>query len=149
MRALGIDHGDARIGLALSDDLGMLAHPLKTIHRKQTPDPLAEIAEIVDERKIDTVVIGMPLRMDGTEGTAAAKVRTFIAALTSRLSAAVSIATIDERLSTVVAQEELMASGRNLRRSRAIIDQAAACVILQDYLDSHDTPPDLGAGGGD
>lgn len=136
IRALGIDHGEARIGLAISDDLGMLAHPLETVHLKETPDPLARIAAVVRERAIDTIVIGLPLRMDGTEGTATGKVRAFIGKLQPLLPEDTVVITLDERLSTVVAQEHLHASGRNVKQGRPVIDQAAACVILQDYLDS-------------
>lgn len=136
MRLIGIDYGKARIGLAMSDDLGMFAHPLETIHCKATPDPEKRIAEIVRERAVTTIVVGLPLRMDGTEGTAVALVRAFIERLRKELSPGIEIVTLDERLSTVAARQNLHASGRNIRKSRPFIDQVAACVILQDYIDS-------------
>ena len=142
MRVLGIDHGDARIGLAMSDDLGMLAHPLETVHLKSVADPIAHIAAIVRDRGVTTIVVGLPLRMDGTEGRAVEKVRAFIELLQAALPQEIALITLDERLSTVAAQEQLRAAGRTERNSRNVIDQAAACVILQDYLDQQAPPPE-------
>jgi putative Holliday junction resolvase len=135
-RILAIDHGEARIGLAISDDLGLLAHPLETIHVKKTPDPIARIVELSNQRKITTIVLGLPIRMEGTEGTAAEKVRRFSAKLAKALPANIPIVFVDEYYSTATAQEHLRASGRSARRSKPVIDQAAACVILQDHLDA-------------
>lgn len=134
-RILGIDYGEARIGLAASDELGMLAHPVETVHRRETPDYLERIAEVVKERRATGVVVGMPLRLDGTRGTAVEKVEKFIAALRTRLPENVRIETADERLSTVEAQRKLHEAGRTIKNSRNVIDQMAAVVILQDYLD--------------
>jgi putative Holliday junction resolvase len=131
--ALGIDHGDARIGLAISDDLGMLAHPLETIVARQT-EPVARIAHIVRERNIGTLVLGMPRNMDGSYGPAAEKVRAFAEKL--RAHTACPVILWDERLTTVAAQKSLHAAGRNTRESRKVIDQAAAQLILQGWLDS-------------
>ena len=135
-RILGIDHGDARIGIAVSDPLGMLAHPVETIHRKQCDDPLARIKDLVEETGARTLIVGMPRNMDGSYGPAAEKVRGF----TEELQAALPGATLvlhDERLSTVMAERLLRETGkiRNGKR-KAVIDQMAAQVILQDYLDS-------------
>lgn len=141
-RVLGIDHGEARIGLALSDDLGMLAHPLETIHVRQVADPLARIAEIVKTRGIRNIVVGLPFRIDGSAGTAAEKVRKFIGKLSKRLPDCTFIE-VDERLSTVDAQAKLHAAGRTVKNSRSIIDQAAAVTILQDYLHSVAGPESL------
>ena len=134
-RVLGIDHGEARIGLALSDELGMLAHPLETIHVAET-EPLGRICELVAEKRVETIVLGMPYRMDGTEGPAVRKVRTFRAGLEEKLPSELGFAEIDERLTTVAAQDQLYAAGKSVRNSRNVIDQAAAVVILQDYLDA-------------
>ncbi|MEM8956068.1 MAG: Holliday junction resolvase RuvX [Verrucomicrobiota bacterium] len=135
-RFLAIDHGDARIGLAVSDDLNLLAHPLETIHVRVTPDPLARIAQIIVDRHITTLVVGLPIRMDGSEGTAAEKVRRFTEKLANTLPKNFPIRFVDEYYSTATAREHLRASGRSARQSKNIIDQAAACVILQDHLDS-------------
>lgn len=114
----------------------MLAHPLETIHRKRTPAYIDRIIEVVAERKIDTLVVGLPVLTDGTEGTAAKTVRDVIGQLRPKLPPHVEIVTVDEFYSTATAQEHLRASGRTARQSKNIIDQAAACVILQNYLDS-------------
>jgi len=141
-RVLGIDHGEARIGLALSDDLGMLAHPLETIHVRQVVDPLGRIAEIVAAREIRAIVVGIPFRLDGSAGTAAAKVRAFVEALRKRLPGCVFLE-MDERLSTVEAQSRLRQAGRTAKNSRPVIDQVAAVTILQDYLDGVAGPASL------
>jgi putative Holliday junction resolvase len=133
-RALGIDHGDARIGLAISDELGMLAHPLETIVIKDVTDPVARIAEIVERDKIGTIILGMPRNMDGSYGPAAEKVKAFAEKL--RTAVACPVRLWDERLTTKAAQRSLQAAGRNTRQGRSVIDQAAAQLILQGWLDS-------------
>ena len=133
-RALGLDHGDARIGVAVSDELGMLAHPLETIAVKEK-EPLGRIAEIVAEKSITTIVLGLPKNMDGTSGPATEKVRVFADQLRARVPAC-KVVLWDERLTTVAAQKSLHAAGRNAKQSRAVIDQAAAQLILQGWLDS-------------
>jgi putative Holliday junction resolvase len=133
-RALGIDHGDARIGLAISDELGMLAHPLETIAVKDTPDTTARIAQVVAERGIGNIVIGLPKNMDGTTGPAAEKVRAFAEKLRTLVTCPIRL--WDERLTTVAAQKSLHEAGRNVKQSRAVIDQVAAQLILQGWLDS-------------
>lgn len=133
-RALGIDHGDARIGLAISDELGMLAHPLETIHLKDVADPLARIAAIVARDKIAMIVLGLPRNMDGSYGPAAEKVRAFAEKLKAACPCALKL--WDERLTSVAAQRSLHEAGRNAKQSRAVIDQVAAQIILQGWLDS-------------
>ena len=133
-RALGIDHGEARIGLAISDDLGMLAHPLETIHTKTVPDPLARIAEIVTRDQIGMIVLGLPRNMNGTYGPASEKVKEFAEKL--RVKVTCEIKLWDERLTSVAAQRSLHEAGRNVKNSREVIDQVAAQMILQGWLDS-------------
>ena len=133
-RALGIDLGEARIGLAMSDELGMLAHPLETIHLKEVKDPIGLIASIVQRDKITLIVLGLPRNMDGSYGPAAEKSRTFADRLRARTACEVRL--WDERLTSVAAQRALHDAGRNVRQSRAVIDQVAAQLILQGYLDS-------------
>ena len=132
-RILGIDVGEARIGLALSDELGMLAHPLETVQTK-TGNPIKHVAAVVEREKVATVVIGLPRNMSGTYGPAAEKAREFAAKL-QQLSPC-SVKFWDERLTTVAAQRQLHEAGRNAKNSREVIDQAAAVLILQGYLDS-------------
>ena len=133
-RILGIDHGEARIGLAISDELGMLAHPLETIAMKTVADPVAHIAAIVARDKIGGIVLGLPRNMDGTYGPAAEKVRAFAEKL--RAACGCTVKLWDERLTTVAAQRSLREAGRNAKNSRAVIDQVAAQLILQGWLDS-------------
>ena len=146
-RILGIDHGEARIGLAISDELGMLAHPLETVPGRDTKAAIERVVEIVREKNVDTIVLGLPLRMDGSAGTAVEKVRSFAKALTKCLPDNVSLIESDERLTTIAAWEKLHAAGRTEKNSRHLIDQAAAIEILQDYLDSQappvEPPPEL------
>ena len=139
-RILGIDHGEARIGLAISDELGMLAHPLETVPGRDTKAAIMRIVELVREKNVSTVVLGLPLRMDGSVGTAVDKVRVFAKALTKQLPDSVSLVENDERLTTVSAWEKLHEAGRTEKNSRHLIDQAAAIEILQDYLDSQAPP---------
>jgi putative Holliday junction resolvase len=132
-RALGIDHGDARIGLAISDELGMLAHPHSTLHVAEG-DPIARIAALVEKEKIGQIVLGLPRNMNGTYGPAAEKVRAFADQLRAAVPCPVQL--WDERLTSVAAQRGLHEAGRNTKQSRAVIDQAAAQLILQGWLDS-------------
>ena len=135
IRALGIDLGEARIGLAISDELGMLAHPLETIRVKDVRDPIGRIAEIAGRDKIGTLVLGMPRNMDGSYGPAAEKARAFAEQLKARLPAC-PVRFWDERLTSVAAQRVLHDNGRNVKQGRAVIDQVAAQLILQGWLDS-------------
>jgi len=131
-RAVGIDFGDARVGVAVSDELGMLAHPLETITVRDT-DPVKRVMEIVREKQAGVVVIGLPKNMDGTTGSAAEKARAFADKLRA---GGIDVRMWDERLSTVAAQRNLHEAGRNAKTSRAVIDQAAAQIILQGWLDA-------------
>lgn len=133
-RALGIDHGEARIGLAISDDLGMLAHPLETIYIKTVPDPLARITEIVTRDQIGMIVLGLPRNMNGTYGPASEKVKEFAEKLRAKVPCEIKL--WDERLTSVAAQRSLHEAGRNVKNSREVIDQVAAQLILQGWLDS-------------
>lgn len=135
-RALGIDLGEARIGVAVSDELGMLAHALETIVLKETPDPLARVVQIAGEKDVGHVVIGLPKNMDGTTGPAAEKARAFAEKLKERIDCPVRL--WDERLTTVAAQRYLHEAGRNEKQSRGVIDQVAAQIILQGWLDSRE-----------
>lgn len=132
-RFLGIDPGDARVGVAISDELGMLAHPLETIEVRKT-DPVTRVAELVAEKSVTAVVIGVPRNMDGTFGPAAEKSRAFIEALKARVSC--RVLPWDERLTTVSAQRALRDAGRKAKDQRKVVDQAAAQIILQSWLDS-------------
>ncbi|MDF2374821.1 MAG: Holliday junction resolvase RuvX [Verrucomicrobiales bacterium] len=135
VRALGIDYGTVRIGLAVSDDLGFLAHPLETVAGENPDKAVIEIARIVRERKIGDIVIGLPLHTNGDEGKAVKKVRGFAELLRAELEPAIRWHEIDERYTTMMAMEKLHSAGRNEKNSRKIIDQASAVEILQKWLD--------------
>ncbi|MCB1085514.1 MAG: Holliday junction resolvase RuvX [Verrucomicrobiae bacterium] len=134
-RVMAIDYGEARIGLALSDELGLLAHPLETVPGDDKARAAARIVQLVEEKGVGTLLIGLPLRMDGSEGSAVEKVRAFEKRLRAGLPEAVEIIEVDERLSTVAAMAKLHEAGRTVKNSRDRIDQAAAMEILQEYLD--------------
>lgn len=128
---LGIDFGRARIGVAISDELRLLAHPLETIPANK--DSRKRIAEIVRERKIDKVVVGIPRQMSGEIGTAADEALEFVDRLRTQLPC--SVETWDERLTTVAANRALRDAGKKTRQTRKFVDQVAAQMILQGYLD--------------
>ena len=130
--ALGIDHGDARIGIAATDDFGILAHPVETIDMSKG-DAIEHIARLTEIRKINTLVVGLPLRMDGSEGSSAAKVRAFAAQLNERLPT-IPLVFVDETLTTSTAAAKLHEAGRNAKRQKSIIDQAAAVEILNLWM---------------
>ena len=132
-KALGIDLGEARVGVAVSDDLGMLAHPLETIPVK-TSDVKKRILALATERGVQTIIVGMPRNMDGTYGPAATKAKEFIEAL--KASTDCKVIAWDERLTTVSAQRSLHEAGKNSKKQRQVIDQVAAQIILQGWLDS-------------
>lgn len=130
-RVLGVDFGKARIGLAISDELRLLAHPFETI--PATKDATKRIAQIVRERKIESVVVGIPRKMSGEAGKAANEVLGFVEKLRTILPC--KVATWDERLTTGAAQRALHEAGKRVRATRRVIDQVAAQMILQGYLD--------------
>lgn len=146
-RVIALDFGEARIGVAGSDDLGFLAHPVETVASQPRKEALERIGVIAASRKAATVVIGLPVRADGEEGAAAEKVRQFAAALEKHLPAGAVIVFQDEFRSTLQAASMLRASGKRTKHHRPIIDQAAAVVILQDYLNTRQ--PLLPDSGGD
>jgi putative Holliday junction resolvase len=133
---LGIDPGDARIGVARSDPSGFLATPVETVRRGR--GDLARIARIAAEEGAVEVVVGLPRSLAGGEGPSAAKVREFAAGLARRV-APVPVRLVDERLTTVSAEAMLRDRGRKGSKRREVVDQAAAVLILQHALDSERT----------
>ncbi len=132
--ALGIDHGEARIGVAATDDFGILAHPVETIDQTKG-DAIERIARLVEIRKIRTLIVGLPVRMDGSEGNSAAKVRAFAGLLRERISN-IQLVFVDETLTTASAAAKLREAGRKAKQQKAIIDQAAAVEILNNWMES-------------
>jgi putative Holliday junction resolvase len=134
-RRLGVDVGDVRIGVAESDPDGLIATPVETVARG--PGDLARLRALVEERDAVEVVVGLPRSLAGGEGPAAAKVREFTALLARAMSGLdVDLRLCDERLSTVSAEATLRQQGRKGKKRRAVVDQAAAVVILQNALDT-------------
>ncbi len=135
MKVIGIDYGEVRVGVSCSDDLGMFAHPLETIHVKKA-DPIKRIIEITQEKEIQHIVIGMPRSLDGSYGSAAKKVKNFIKKIKSAIPE-IDIQTQDERFTTTLAQRKLQDVGHTVKSSRNIIDEVAAVEILQSFLDQN------------
>ncbi len=127
---LALDFGRARIGVAISDELQLLAHPLETIPAERAA---SRVAEIVRDKKVDHVVVGIPRQMNGQIGAAATETLQFVERLRANLPCAV--VTWDERLTTVAAHRALRDAGKKTRQTRAYVDQVAAQMILQGYLD--------------
>ena len=135
MRILGLDVGDKRIGVALSDPTEVLASTLMVMERKSSDIDFETILDLVEKHEVGCIVVGFPRSMDGHIGKQAEKVNAFAEAL-SELTP-VPIEMWDERLSTVIANKLLRDSGKNRGQIKAKRDAAAAAVILQGYLDRH------------
>ncbi|MCD4813691.1 Holliday junction resolvase RuvX [bacterium] len=132
-RILGLDYGVRRIGVAISDPLGITSQPLATL-RNRKDKVMEEIAAIIQEKQVATVVVGLPKHMSGQEGTAAETVRSFGNRLQERCTVPVEF--VDERLSTVAAQRVLTQSGMSGPKQRQVVDKLAAAIILQTWMDS-------------
>ena len=132
-RFLGIDFGKVRLGLAISDELGFMSHPLETLRMRDVNEVTKRIGEIVREKDVQRVVVGLPRNMDGSHGSSAEEALTFAAKLRGHLSC--DVVTWDERLTTVSANRALREAGQRTRETRGYVDQVAAQMILQDYLD--------------
>lgn len=136
MRILGIDFGDARIGVAVSDPLGITAQAIETIHWKGDWKKLLErIRELTEYYSCDTIVVGFPENMNGTVGERGIRTQQFIEKLKTFLPG-VSVIPWDERLSTVQSRQALIEMGINSKKHKGKIDQIAASIILQSYMDA-------------
>jgi putative holliday junction resolvase len=134
-RRLGIDVGSVRVGVALSDPTGTLASPLETVRRARDESDLDHIAALVVEHEVTEVIVGEPRHLSGASGASAKEARAYSRALAGRIGP-VPVHLVDERLSTVTAASSLRENGLDSRQQRPVIDQAAAVVILQAYLDA-------------
>ncbi len=130
MRILGIDYGDARIGVAVSDIMGFMANGIKTI--KNTKHLMDELSEIINEYKPEKIVIGLPKNMDGTEGFRVDATKEFAENLKSIYSGEIIFE--DERLTTVGAERYLNSTNTRGKKRKEIIDTVSACLILEQYL---------------
>ena len=133
MRVLAIDHGTKRIGLAISDELGVVAQPLEFVLAEPFDKFLARLKDIIREKQVELLLVGMPRNMDGSYGPAALKVQTFVAVLHEALT--VPIKTWDERLTSAQANRFLIQGNVRRQKRKEKVDQTAAAILLQSYLD--------------
>lgn len=132
-----MDVGDVRIGVASCDPTGLIASPVETV--PAGPHAIGRLLELAHEYEAIEFVVGLPVGLSGREGPAAVKVRAFVEELAAQLDvtdSGVGIRLFDERMSTMTAQAQLRSSGRSAKKSRAVVDQAAATVFLQAALDA-------------
>ena len=134
MRILALDHGTVRVGVAISDELKMIAQPLEFIPAEPFDRFVERLKEIIAEKPVEQIILGMPRNMDGSYGPAAAKVREFIAVLKETI--AVPILTWDERLTSTQANRFLVQANVSRKDRKQKVDQAAAAILLQSFLDS-------------
>jgi putative holliday junction resolvase len=132
MRVLAIDLGSKRIGTAVSDALGLSARPVETIRRSSTERDIARLRAIAEDLEVEAVVVGLPLRMDGSIGDAAAGALRFVDRLKAAL--AVNVFTQDERLTSYEAEQMMIERGFSREARRARSDEFAALLILEDFL---------------
>ncbi len=134
MRILALDPGSKRIGVAISDELKMIAQPLEYIPAEPFANFLARFRELLRDKEVELVIVGMPRNMDGSYGPAALKVQEFVAVLNGAIT--VPIKTWDERLTSAQANRFLIAANVRRDQRKQKVDQTAAAIILQSYLDS-------------
>lgn len=133
MRMLGIDYGEKRIGIAVSDEMGMVARPLTTIRHTRIDRDCASIRRLVEELGVERVIVGYPITLGGKESVQCIYVARFIDALALRLG--VPVMRWDESMSTKEAEEILIESDMGRARRKKVVDRLAAAIILQEYLD--------------
>lgn len=134
MRRLGLDYGDRRIGVALSDELGWTAQALEVIGRTNREEDLERIVRLVEEHRVGEVVVGLPKNMNGTIGPRGEIAMAFAERLRERLD--IPVVLWDERLSTVSAERTLVSADVSRKKRKQVIDKMAAAIILQNYLES-------------
>jgi putative holliday junction resolvase len=133
---MGLDVGSKTIGVAVSDELGIAAHPVTTIARAGTAPDAAAVAALVAEREVSDVVVGWPLDLDGREGPRARRVAVFEEALRAAQPESVSMHRWDERFSTAAVERVLIEGDVSRRRRKEVVDRQAAAYILQGWLDA-------------
>lgn len=133
MKVMGLDYGKARIGIALSDIMGFLATPLTTLKRTNLSDDIAFLKKIINENAVETVVFGLPLEMSGNKGTIALETQEFADILSAETG--IKVVFVDERLSSVEAEEQLKLTIKSWEKRKQLLDQVSASIILQSYLD--------------
>lgn len=133
MKVMGLDYGKARIGIALSDIMGFLATPLTTLKRTTLDSDIAFLKKIIIENSVETVVIGLPLEMSGNKGSIAKETEEFANILSNETETKVVF--VDERLSSIEAEEQLKLTIKSWEKRKQLLDQVSASIILQSYLD--------------
>jgi putative pre-16S rRNA nuclease len=141
MRVMALDYGERGVGVAISDELQLTVRPLTTIRRekRKRAEVIERIRELVSENEISTLVVGLPLNMNGTRGEAVERVESFISDL--RRNVSIPIVAVDERLTSHEADQILREMGFGSRERRARSDEYAALLILQDYIDEQRRRP--------
>ena len=134
MRILALDHGTKRVGVAVSDELKMIAHPLEYIPAEPVEALFERLKELLREKEVELILLGMPRNMDGSYGPAALKVQEFAAVLRAKFATPIKM--WDERLTTTQAQKFLISAGVRRNQRKEKVDQTAAAIFLQSYLDS-------------
>jgi putative Holliday junction resolvase len=134
MRILALDHGTKRIGIAVSDELNVIAQPLEFVPAEPFARFLARLRELLREKQVELILVGLPRNMDGSYGPAALEVEDFVAALKRALT--VPIRTWDERLTTAQANRLLIQGNVRREKRKQKVDKMAAAILLQSYLDS-------------
>ena len=134
MRILAIDHGTKRMGVAISDELGMIAQPLEFIRAEPFANFLTRLKEILKEKQVELILVGMPRNLNGSYGPAALKVQEFVTVLKDAVT--IPIQTLDERLTSVQAHRLLTEAEVSGRQRKGKVDKSAAAILLQSYLDS-------------
>jgi putative Holliday junction resolvase len=134
MRILALDHGTKRIGVAVSDEMKLIASPLEYIPAEPFAAFLTRLKELIREKEVELILIGMPRNMDGSYGPAALKVQEFVAVLKDAIT--IPIKTLDERLTTVQAQRFLTQGNVRREKRKEKVDKTAAAILLQSYLDN-------------
>lgn len=141
MKKIGLDVGDKTIGVAVSDALNITAQGITTIERIGIKKDTNKVIELIKEHGCDTVVVGLPLKLDGTDSPQTEKVRAFTTKLANKLPFEglkdVAVEFYDERLTTVMAERVLIEADLSRKKRKGIIDKQAAVIILQGYLDNH------------
>ena len=134
MRIMALDYGDARIGVAMTDIMKIIANGKETYKRMTLNKDLAHFEQLIRENDVDTVVFGLPINMDGTEGDRVEKTREFAAMLSERCPS-VKIDYQDERLTTVSAERALLEADMRRDKRKSVIDMVSAVIILQTYME--------------
>ena len=134
-RLLGIDYGSVRVGIAISDPLKIIAKPYKTLTYKNCDDMIIQIIEIINEKDVDSIIIGLPITLKNKISKQTEQVLSFIDKL--RLKVKIPVISYDERFSSQIAQQALITQGVKTGHNKGAIDQTAAAIFLQNYIDEN------------